>query len=131
MNSISQAFETSKTRSARIYRWVTAWLCVCAVIALLLLANSIRDYRFVSRLIATQQVRHQMSQRAAALERQLRQDPHTRGSAVKSLMEAGRNLLWIELRGPDGKLLEHAGGAAQRLFSEDEEHTHARNHATL
>jgi hypothetical protein len=131
MNSISQAFETSKTRSVRIYRWVTAWLCVSAIIALLLLANSIRDYRFVSRLIATQQVRHQMSQHAAALERQLRQDPLTRGSAVNSLMEAGRNLLWIELRGPDGKLLEHAGGAAQRLFSEDEEHTHARNHEPL
>ena len=131
MSSISQAFETSKTRSARIYRWVTAWLCVSAVIALLLLANSIRDYRFVSRLIATQQVRHQMSQHGAALERQLRQDPHTRGSAVKSLMEAGRNLLWIELRGPDGNLLEHAGGAAQRLFSEDQEHTHARNHEPL
>jgi len=131
MNSISQAFETSKTRSVRIYRWVTAWLCVSATIALLLLANSIRDYRFVSRLIATQQVRHQMSQHAAALERQLRQDPLTRGSAVNSLMEAGRNLLWIELRGPDGKLLEHAGGASQRLFSEDEEHTHARNHEPL
>src|SRR3984893_1434961 len=131
MNSISQAFETSKTRSVRIYRWVTAWLWISAVIALLLLANSIRDYRFVSRLIATEQVRHKMSQQAIALEHQLRQDPLTRGSAVNSLMEAGRNLLWIELRGPDGKVLEHAGGAAQRLFSEDEEHTHARNHEPL
>jgi hypothetical protein len=131
MNSISQAFETTKTRSVRIYRWVIAWLCVSAVIALLLLANSIRDYRFVSRLIATQQVRHQMSQHAAALERQLRQDPLTRKAGVKSLMEAGGNPVWIELRSPDGKVLEHAGGAAQRLFSEDEEHSHARNHEPL
>jgi len=76
MNSISQAFETNKTRSVRIYRWVTAWLCISAVIALLLLANSIRDYRFVARFIATEQVRHQMSQRATALEHQLRQDPY-------------------------------------------------------
>jgi len=104
---------------------------VSAVIALLLLANSIRDYRFVSQLIATQQVRHQMSQHAAALERQLRQDPLTREAGVKSLMEAGGNPVWIELRGPDGKVLEHAGWAAQRLFSEDEEHTHARNHEPL
>ncbi|MGC1451996.1 MAG: PP2C family protein-serine/threonine phosphatase [Candidatus Sulfotelmatobacter sp.] len=131
MNSISQAFETSKTRSVRIYRWVTAWLGISAVIALLLLANSIRDYGFVSRLIATEQVRHQMSQHATALERQLRQDPLTRGSAVNSLMEAGGNPVWIELRGPDGKVLEHAGGSAPRLFSEDEEHTHARNHEPL
>ena len=101
------------------------------MIALLLLANSIRDYRFVSRLIATEQVRHQMSQHAATLERQLRQDPLSRGSAVNSLMEARGNPVWIELRGPDGKVLERAGGAAQRLFSEDEEHTHARNHEPL
>jgi hypothetical protein len=131
MSSISQAFETSKTRSVRIYRWVIAWLCISAVIALLLLANSIRDYRFVSRLIATQQVRHQMSQHAAALERQLRQDPLTRGSAVKSLMEAGGNPVWIELRGSDDNVLEHAGGPARRLFSEDEERTHSRNHDPL
>jgi len=101
------------------------------VIALLLLVNSIRDYRFVSRLIATEQIRHQMSQHAAALERQLRQDPLTRGSAVNSLMEAGGDPLWIELRGLDGKVLQHAGEAAQPLFSEDEEDIHARNHEPL
>jgi stage II sporulation SpoE-like protein len=131
MSSISQAFETNKTRSVKIYRWVTAWLGISAVIALLLLANSIRDYRFVSRFIATEQVRHQMSQRANALERQLRQDPLTRGSAVKTLMEGEGNPLWIELRGPDGKVLEHAGGAGQRLFTDDAQHTHARNHEPL
>jgi len=131
MSSISQAFETSKTRSVRIYRWVTAWLCISAVIALLLLANSIRDYRFVSRLIATEQVRHQMGQHATALERQLRQDPLTRGSAVSSLMESGGNPLWIELRGPNGEVLGHAGGASQRLFTEEEEHTHTRSHEPL
>jgi hypothetical protein len=131
MSSISQAFETSKTRSGRIFRWVTAWLSLSAVIALLLLANSIRDYFFVARLIATQQIRHQMSQRAATLERQLRQDPTTRASAVKSLMEAGGHSVWIELRGPDGKVLEHAGGPSQRLFSDDEERTHSRNHEPL
>ena len=131
MNSISQAFETSKTRSARIYRWVTAWLSISALIALLLLANSIRDYRFVSRLIATEQVRHQMGQHAAALERQLRQDPITRGTAVNSLMEAAGNPVWIELRGPDGKVLEHAGGPARRLFTDDEERAHSRNHEPL
>lgn len=131
MNSISHAFETGKTRSVTIYRWVTAWLWISAVIAILLLANSVRDYRFVSRFIATEQVRHQMSQHAAALERQLRQDPLTRGSAVNSLMEAGGNPVWIELRAHDGKVLQHAGEASQPLFSEDEEDIHARNHEPL
>ena len=56
-----------------------------------------------------------MSQRATALERQLRQDPLTRGSAVKALMEGEGNPVWTELRGPDGKVLEHAGGAGLDL----------------
>jgi serine phosphatase RsbU (regulator of sigma subunit) len=131
MSTIGQAFQTSKTRSVRIYRWVTAWLWISGVIALLLLANSIRDYRFVSRLIATEQVRHQMFQRATALERQVRQDPSTRGSAVKALMDGGGSPVWIELRGPDEQVLEHVGGAEKRLFSDDEERTHARNHEAL
>ncbi len=131
MNSISHAFETRKTRLARIYRWVTAWLFIGAIVALLLLANSIRDYQFVSGYIATQQVRHQMSQHATTLEHQLRQNPLTRRASVKSLMESGDNPVWIELRGPDGEVLEHAGGAAQRLFSDDEERSHLRNHEPL
>jgi hypothetical protein len=131
MSTISQAFETSKTRSVRIYRWVTVWLWLSAVIALLVLGNSIRDYRFVSRFIATEQVRHQMSQRATALEHQLRQDPSTRGSDVKALTEALGNPVWVELRGLDGHELEHAGAPQQRLFSDEEERTHARNHEPL
>jgi hypothetical protein len=39
--------------------------------------------------------------------------------------------VWIELRGPDGQVLEHAGVAAQEIFSEDDEHIHARNHEPL
>jgi hypothetical protein len=131
VSSVNQAFETSKARSERIYRWVTVWLSLSAAIALLLLANSIRDYFFVARLIATQQIRHEMSQRAATLERQLRQDPTTRASAVTSLMEAGGHPVWTELRGLDGKVLEHAGGPAQRLFSDDEERNHSRNREPL
>jgi len=131
MSSIRQAFETSKARSGRIYRWVAIWLSLSAAIALLLLVNSIRDYFFVARLIATQQIRHEMGQRAATLERQLRQDPTTRASAVTSLMEAGGHTAWTELRGPDGKVLEHAGGPSQQLFSDDEERKHSRNREPL
>jgi hypothetical protein len=131
MSSISQAFETSKARSGRIYRWVTVWLSLSAAIALLLLANSIRDYFFVARLIATQQIRHEMSQRAASLERELRQDPTSRASAVASLVEAGGHPIWTELRGPDGTVLEHAGGPSQRVFSGDEYRRHARDHEPL
>lgn len=131
MSSISQAFETSKTQSRRIYRWVTAWLLLSAIIALLLLGNSIRDYRFVSRLIATNQVRHEMAQQASTFERQMRQDPSTRASAVLAVMEAGGNPVWVELYGSDGGVLEHAGSPEQQVFSDEERHTHARNHEAL
>jgi len=52
----------SRRDLARTYRWVTVWLIAGAVLALLLLANSIRDYRFVSRLLTVQQVRQELSQ---------------------------------------------------------------------
>jgi hypothetical protein len=130
MSSISQAFETSKAHSGRIYRWVTVWLSISAAIALLLLANSIRDYFVVSRIIATQQVRHEMGQRAAGLERQLRQDPTSRAPAIAALMEASHPV-WTELRGPDGNVLEHAGAPSQRQFSDGEFRKHARNHEPL
>src|SRR5580765_5846175 len=130
MNSTSKVFETHKSRAIHIYRWVSAWHLISAIIALLLLANSIRDYGLVYRFIATVQVRDQMFRHATALEHQL-QDPFKRGSGVKSLVEAGGNPVWIELRGPDGTVLEHAGGAARRLFSEDEEGAHRRRYEPL
>jgi hypothetical protein len=49
-----------------------AWLIAGAVLAVLLLANSIRDYLFVSQLLAVQQVRRQLGQQVAALEQKLR-----------------------------------------------------------
>jgi hypothetical protein len=84
---ISQVFETRKMRSGRVYRWVIAWLSLTALIAVLLLANTIRDYFFVARVIATQQIRHQMNQSAAALERELRRDPNSRAPSMNSLIE--------------------------------------------
>ena len=43
-------------------RWVTAWLVAGGVLAVLLFANSIRDYPFVWRILAVQQVRQELSQ---------------------------------------------------------------------
>lgn len=131
MRPMSQLFETSKTRSGRIYRWVIAWLSLAALIAILLLANTIRDYFFVARVIATQQIRHQMNQDAATFERLMRRDPASKVAAVNSLMESGGHAAWAELRGPDGNVIEHAGASSQQLFSDDQERTHARDHEPL
>jgi len=61
----------------------------------------------------------------------LRQDPTTRATALISLMEAGGHPAWADLRGPDGQVLEHAGGPSQQLFSDDEERQHSRNRDPL
>ena len=114
----AQEFETYKTRSVRIYRLVSAWHLISAIVALFLLTNSIRDYFSVYRLVATEEVRQRMIRHAAALEHQLLQNPLTGGSSVKSLVEADGNAVWIELRGPDGKVLEHAGEVEQVLDRE-------------
>ena len=127
----AQEFETYKMRSVRIYRLVSAWHLISAIVALFLLTNSIRDYFSVYRLVATEEVRQRMIRHAAALEHQLLQNPLTGGSSVKSLVEADGNAVWIELRGPDGKVLEHAGEVSRRLFSENDEQTHLRNHEPL
>ena len=131
MTSSKHPIHRTQSHTGRTYRWVAAWLSLSAIIAVLLLANSIRDYFFVSRIIATQQVRHELSQRAVALERQLRQDPTATTSAVKSLTESGAHLLWIELRGSDGTVLGQLNPPSNPLFSDEEKRTHARDHLPL
>lgn len=131
MSSKNQAFESGSTRSGSTYRWVNAWLIASAVIAVLLLANSIRDYLFVSRFISIDQVRHLMSQHAAALEQQLRQNPLARSAGIDSLMAEADHPLWVELRDSDGKVLEHAGAPAEHSFSRDDELSHLLNRDSL
>jgi len=88
---------------------VTVWLAMGAAIALLLSANAVRDYLFVSRLLATQQVRRQMAQLAAQVEQQSRRSevaPHTLESV---LAESLRGDEAINLRDLDGAQLDHVG----------------------
>jgi Stage II sporulation protein E (SpoIIE) len=119
----------------RTYRWVAAWLVAGAVLALLLLANSIRDYLFVWRLLAVQQVRRELSQQVVALEQRLRRaaPPNTSPSErLAEVMEgAGEEPLWTELRSPDGLVLARRGSAGVRTFSKEEESAHFRNRQAL
>jgi hypothetical protein len=78
----------SRQDLARTYRWVTAWLVAAAVLALLLLANSIRDYLFVWRILAVQQVRQELGQQMVALEQRLRRSSMPGPPPVELLAEA-------------------------------------------
>ena len=123
-------------RLIRTHRWVTAWLIAGGVLALLLLANSIRDYLFVWRILAVQQVRHQLSEHVVALEQRLRRSPtpelspleiadgrdgqRDRQAAVDRASEAGRQRAGAS-----------AGAAGAPLFSSEDESAHFRNRQAL
>ncbi len=120
---------------ARARRWVTASLIAAAVLALLILANSIRDYLYVSRLLTVRQVRETLSQHVVALEQTLRRTPTPGLSLLEQLAEATKGApdepLWIEIRRPDGSVLARLGSAGARQFSSDEESAHFRNREAL
>jgi hypothetical protein len=120
----SATVTATSTRSAGPYRWVIVWLSIGCVIALLLTANAVRDYFFVSRLLAIQQVRHQMTQIAAQVGQHLRRNPLAPGTLQSSLAGSAIGEASINLRSGDGTLLEHLGGSfPPSSFSIGEEHT--------
>ena len=127
--------QASRRDPARTYRGVTVWLIAGAVLALLLLANSIRDYLFVARLLTVQQVRRELGASMAALEQKLRRSPTPGGSPLEPLSDATDGAsdkpLWIEIRRPDGTVLTRRGSVGARLFSSDEENAHFRNREAL
>jgi Stage II sporulation protein E (SpoIIE) len=121
----------SKKDLARTYRWAATWLIAGGVLALLLLANSVRDYLFVWRLLAVQQVRHAMSQQVVALEQRLRRSsapaPSPADLVSDAMGSAADKPLWIEIRRPDGgAVLARGGSDGPRLFSSEEESEHFR-----
>ena len=111
------------SRSAGRYRWVVVWLSIGALIAFLLIANTVRDYVFVSRVLATQQVRHQMTQIAAQVEQHLRRSELGADTLQAALSGSERGDAAVDLRGSDGTLLQHLGARfPDASFSIDEVH---------
>lgn len=133
MRSTSRSF--NRTALARTYRWVAAWLGAAAVLALLLLANSIRSYLSVWRILAVQQVRQELSRQAVALEQAFRREaapPPSASAALAQLSDSSsENPLWIEMRMPDGTVLAREGAASPRRFSSEDESTAFRNRQSL
>jgi serine phosphatase RsbU (regulator of sigma subunit) len=100
-----------------------------------LLANSVRDYLLVWRILATQQVRHEMAQYVAALEQELRRSPMPAVlSGELPEVEPDRSLpdaLWLEVRRPDRSVLARRGNFEGRMFTAEEETSHFRRHEPL
>lgn len=124
-----------KTNVALAYRVVTACVVAAAVLALLLLANSIVDYRYVSRLLTVQQVRRELDDTLVALERKLRQSEPVQPSLpellTQALLEGSTKRLWIEIRRPDGRVIARQGIAGPRVSTSEEESLHFRDRDAL
>jgi hypothetical protein len=132
---IRRSSPASEPEMARIQRWVTASLFAGGVLALVVFANSIRDYLFVSRLLTVQQVRHELSRDLVALEQRIRRPQEPGAALAEQVAEAAEGAaekpLWIEIRRPDGSVLARLGSPGERLFSNDEESTHFRSRQPL
>jgi sigma-B regulation protein RsbU (phosphoserine phosphatase) len=105
------------------------------LLALALLGNAIRDYLFVSRLLAIQQVRRQMRQTVNGLEQQLRKSWKPGDSRLKLLVEAfetsGEKPLWLEIRTPENTSIERYGDKPGSTFASEEETESLRSHESL
>ncbi len=137
MSSSAPARRSGSVRSqaARTRRWVNAWLIAAALLAVLLLANSVRDYFRVWRILAIQQVRHQASRYVVDLEQRLRRSatPALVSSEVLT-PESGPGLddaRWVEVRSADGAVLARRGDGGGRTFAAEEQSTAFRAHLPL
>ena len=123
------------TNVARAYRWVTACVVAAAVLAVLLLVNSVVDYRYVSRLLTVQQVRRELDDTLVALERKLRQNGPAELSLAdllrQSLQQDSATPLWVEIRRPDGTVVVRHGLAGPRLFTSEDEGDYFRDRRAL
>ncbi len=135
MSLAKPAFATNRKGLRKTYLWVTAWLITGAVLAILLFANSIRDYLLVSKMIDTEQVRYETNQHVAAFEQRSRLNALGTGPQLKwltdDLEQSGDKPAWIEVRAGDGSLLESSGKTGGPSFSKDEVATHFRNNESL
>ena len=135
MSLTKPALTTNRKGLRKTYLWVTAWLIAGAVLAILLLANSIRDYLLVSKIIDTEQVRYETNQHVTAFEQRLRLNALGTVPRLEwltnDLEQSGDKPAWIEVRASDGTLLESSGKRAEPSFSRDEVATHFRDHESL
>lgn len=117
------------------YRLIYIPLVAGAILSLILLTNSFRDYIFVSRLLATQQVRHRMREYMATLDQQLKRVERRNDSRLNLLLDdvkaSGERPLWIAIRYPDGSTLEQYGDSTLHVFQKEEEDNGLRKHEAV
>jgi Stage II sporulation protein E (SpoIIE) len=116
-------------------QWVSIWLGCGFLIGLLLLANSIRDYLFVARLVTIQQVRQQVGEHITSFERDVIENPPSDEQLLKALpaklATGSSSPLWIVLRDSDGNEIARNGTEQRQVFTRDQENNYLQNRERL
>lgn len=117
------------------YRWFKVWLTFGALLAVLLLVNSIQNYNFVARRMVVEQVRRELNRHVVAIDRQVREagdEGKTKLPAlVRNLLRERESIESIEVRDRDGVVLARAGEPARAVFPASEIHDRLRNREPL
>jgi hypothetical protein len=86
-----------------------------------LLANSVANYQFVSRKVVVDQLRRDMGAQVAALDREIsRRGLRTAADIAKLLEALGGDVAWVSLRDSDGNIVARAGMRMDPVFTHDQ-----------
>lgn len=93
------------------YRWFQALLAFGGMLAVLLFANSVFNYVWMTRRMGVEQARQEMRRQVVALERQMRQTGAV--PLASRIQELAKNsdgrIAWVEVRDRKGQTLARSG----------------------
>lgn len=124
----------SKAALVRRFRWFRVWLGLGALLAVLLVVNSVINYVFVSRRMVVDSLRRDMSRQIALLEKEVRDAGGPDQADLPALADdlaKDRKLGWIRLTDRDGNLLAQSGLDIGNTFSEARIRDAFTNHEPL
>jgi len=112
------------------YRWFQLWIVLGAATAVVLLANSISNYLFVSQRVLVEAVRRDLAGQVAALDKQLRAADGQPSNLTDLLNQAQRTsngkITWIQIFDRTGTAIAFTGPQSHPSFSKDYVESHLR-----
>ncbi len=96
------------------YFWVKVSIGVGLILGLLLLAQTVGTYRYVSRSMVRQEAQNEADRRTQSMPRAMRlmnsRDPVSLGTAIEEqIKESPEKIAWMRILGTDGKVLASGG----------------------
>lgn len=123
-----------KTVLVKRFRWFRVWLGLGALLAVLLLANSVINYVFISRGMVVDSLRRDMSRQTVLLEREVRDAGGPDKADLRALVDElakERKAAWITVRDRGERVLAHSGPDMARTFTDARIRDSFMNHEPL